>query len=53
MRNAFPDVYICPLRKKRCTSSSCVDSKIYTSGSIASSQTMLTEINESGAIAKK
>ena len=30
----------------------CAASKMYTSGSIANSQKMLTEINESGAIAK-
>ena len=34
------------------TSSSWGDSKVYTSGSIANSQRMLTETNESGAIAK-
>ena len=39
-------------REEECTSSSRGDSKMYTSGSIASSQRMLTEINESGAIAK-
>ena len=36
-----------------CTSSSWGDSKMYTSGSIANSQAMLTEINESCGIAKK
>ena len=35
-----------------CTSSFWGDSKMYTFGSIASSQRMPTEINESGAIAK-
>ena len=34
------------------TSSSWGDSKMYTSGSIENSQRMLTEINESGTIAK-
>ena len=34
------------------TSSSWGDSKMYTSGSIANSQRMLTEINESGTIAE-
>ena len=34
------------------TSSSWGDSKMYTSGSIANSQRMLTEINKSDAIAK-
>ena len=39
-------------QEEECTSSSWRDSKMYTSSSIANSQRMLTEINESGAIAK-
>ena len=39
-------------QEEKCTSSSWGDSKIYTSGSIANSQRMRTEINESAAIAK-
>ena len=39
-------------QKEECTSSSWGDSKMYTSGSIANSQRMLTEINESGATVK-
>ena len=39
-------------QEEECTSSSWGDSKMYTSGSIANSQRMLTEINESSAIAK-
>ena len=38
--------------QQECNSSSWGESKVYTSGSIASSQRMPTEINESGAIAK-
>ena len=38
--------------QEECTSSSWGDSKMYTSGSITSSQRIPTEINESGAIAK-
>ena len=45
-------VHLSPLEEK-CTSSSWGDSKMNTSGSIASSQRMTTEINESGAIAEK
>ena len=40
LMNILSDVYICPL------------SKMYIFGSIANSQRMPTEINESGAIAK-
>ena len=40
------------LKKEECTSSFWGDSKMYTSGSMTNSQTMLTEINESGALAK-
>ena len=43
--NVLPDVQICPLRNKSAH-------KMYRSGSTANSQRMLTEINESGAIAK-
>ena len=43
--NLFP-------QEEECISSYWRDSKIYTSGSVANSQGMLTEINESGAIAK-
>ena len=39
-------------QEEQCTSSSCGDSKMYIFGSIANSQRMLTEINESGAIVK-
>ena len=54
--NLFDDcavrcVHLSP-EEEECTSSSWWDSKMYTSGSIANSQSMLTEINESGAIAK-
>ena len=44
-------VHLSP-EKEECTYSFWGDSKMYTSGSIASSQRMLSEINESGAIAK-
>ena len=39
-------------QEEECTSSSWGDNKIYTSGSIANTERMLPEINESGAIAK-
>ena len=39
-------------QEEECTSSSWGDSKMYTSGSIANLQKMLTEINKSGALAK-
>ena len=39
-------------QKEACISSSRRSSKIYTSGTIANSQRMVTEINESGAVAK-
>ena len=39
-------------QEEECTSSSWGDSKMYTSSSIANSQRMQTEINESGTIAK-
>ena len=39
-------------QEEECTSSSWGDSKMYTSGSIASSQRLANEINETGAIAK-
>ena len=39
-------------RKEECTSCSWGDSKMHTSSSIVNSQRMLTEISESGAIAK-
>ena len=48
--NVLSDVCIFSFRKKNAFSSG--DSKIYTSESIANSQRVLTEINESGAIAK-
>ena len=44
-------VHLSP-QEEECTSSSWGDSKIYTSGSIANSQRMLTEINGSGTVAK-
>ena len=44
-------VYLFP-HEEKCTTSSWGDSKMYTSGSIASSQRILTEINKSDAIAK-
>ena len=44
-------VHLSP-QEEECTSSSWGDSKMYTSGSIASSQRMLTEIKESCTIAK-
>ena len=44
-------VYLFP-QEEKCTTSSWGDSKMYTSGSIASSQRILTEINKSDAIAK-
>ena len=40
------------LEGEECTSSSWRDSKTYTSGSIANSRRILTEINENGTIAK-
>ena len=48
---AIRRVHLFP-QEEECTSSSWGDSKIYTSGSAANSQRMLTEINGSGAIAK-
>ena len=45
----FPQEEEC---EEECTSSSWGDSKMYTSSSIANSQRMQTEINESGTIAK-
>ena len=52
--NVLPDVYIyLSPQEEECTSSSLGDSKMYTSGSIANLQRMLSEINKSGAIAKK
>ena len=44
-------VYLFP-QEEECTSSSWGDSKVYTSSSIANSQRMETERNESGTIAK-
>ena len=44
-------VHLSP-QEEQCTFSSWGDSKMYIVGSIASSQRMPTEINESGAIAK-
>ena len=44
-------VHLSP-QEEECTSSSWGDSKMYTSGSIASSQRMLTEIKESCTIVK-
>ena len=40
------------LQEEECSSFSWGESKVYTSGSILNWQIMLTEINESGAIAK-
>ena len=40
-------------QEEECTSCSWGDSKMYTSSSIANSQRMQTEKNESGTIAKK
>ena len=39
-------------KEEECTSSFWGESKMYTSRSITNPQTMLTEINESGAVAK-
>ena len=39
-------------QEEKCTSATWEDSKMYISGSIASSKRMLTEIKESGTIAK-
>ena len=39
-------------QEEECTSSSWGDSKMYKSDSITNSQRMLTEVNESGAVAK-
>ena len=44
-------VHLSP-QELQCTFSSSGDSKMYTFGSIANSQRMLTEINENGAIVK-
>ena len=44
-------VHLSP-QEEECTSSSWGDSKMYTSGSIANLQSMLTEIKKSGTIAK-
>ena len=48
--NVLPNVYICSHGKK--SVASWGDSKMHTSSSIVNSQRMLTEISESGAIAK-
>ena len=48
--NVLPSVYLSTLRKK--LAPLLIDSKLYTSGSIANSQGMLPEINESSAIGK-
>ena len=40
-------------QEEECTSSFWADSKMYTFGSIANSQRMPTDINESSTIAKK
>ena len=45
-------VHLSP-QEEECTYSSWPDRKMYTFDSIANSQRMPTEINESGAIAKK
>ena len=39
-------------QEEQCSSSCCGDSKMYTSGRVANSQRMLTEINEIGVITK-
>ena len=44
-------VYLSP-QEEECTSSSWGDSKMFRSGSIANSKRMLTEINNSGTMAK-
>ena len=48
LMNVLPNVHNCPVRKKGAPLLPCGDSKLYTSGSIASSQRMLIEINKSG-----
>ena len=52
--NVLPDVYICSLRKNFAPlfPKGTVGQYNYTSGSIANSQRMLTEINKSVALAK-
>ena len=50
--NVLPYVYISSHRKKNAPLFPEGDSKMYTSSSIANSQRMQTEINESGTIAK-
>ena len=49
--NVLPDVYVCPLRKSAPFLPEG-GSKMHTSRSKANSQRVLTEINESAAIAK-
>ena len=44
-------IYLFP-QEEECTFSSWGDSKMHTSGSIANSQRMVTEVKESGTIAK-
>ena len=44
-------VYLSP-EEEGCTLSSCGDNKTYTTGSLANSQRMLAEINESNVVAK-
>ena len=44
-------IYLFP-QEEDCTFSSWGDSKMHTSGSIANSQRMVTEVKESGTIAK-
>ena len=49
LMNVLPDVYICPLRKNNAPH---LPKRTVTSGSMASSQRMPIEINESDAIPK-
>ena len=48
----LPDMRVCRLRKKSARLRHEGHSEIYTSGSIANSQRMPTEINKTGTIAK-
>ena len=49
--NVLPDVYICPIRKKKCTFF-LPKEKVKRTHHITNSQKLPTKINKNGAIAK-
>ena len=51
LMDVLPPMHLFP-QKEECTSSSGGDNKMYTFGSIANSQRMLSEINKSGVVDK-